>query len=461
MKAHFKLCPSITNHCSYFGSFVRRNVLHIEMEYADGGTLAQIIATRSENNDWMPERLIVTIVEQIASAINYMHSEHILHRDLKTANVFLSQKGVVKIGDFGISKIMNTRLQTQTVLGTPFYLSPEMVRHFFHIHIRIVTCNFHFQCEGRGYDTKSDIWAIGCILGEMCCLQKAFAATSLSELVAKIMSAQYNPIPERYSQGIRELQSVLLDVDCKARPSAADVLSTWIPKLIRPPSVEVAAARVGVVPVAEKSERTVVYRLQSLGTNVGLVVEPLPFPPDMRLTMLAHGARHFVAVAESERTNKLLRYLLVLMNNDILADGTAYTWGDNRYQQLGHRRHNDKQKTHVEISEPRQIDHLGQYKIVDACAGDGFTVMLTDSGTLLSCGDNRSGCLGLGQLHSPTEVQKIEDDLKNVRIVQIAAGPQHVVACSEDSQLFVWGSCDGGSLGLGVDQLQRFDHRRD
>lgn len=98
------------------------------MEYADGGTLAQIIAIRSENDDWMPERLIVTILEQIVSAINYMHSEHILHRDLKTANVFLSQKGVVKIGDFGISKIMNTRLQTQTVLGTPFYLSPEMVR---------------------------------------------------------------------------------------------------------------------------------------------------------------------------------------------------------------------------------------------------------------------------------------------------------------------------------------------
>lgn len=139
----------------------------------------------------------------------------------------------------------------------------------------------------------------------MCCLQKAFAATSLSELVAKIMSAQYNPIPSRYSQGIRELQSVLLDVDCKARPSAVDVLSTWIPKLIRPPSVEVAAARVGVDPVADTSERTVVYRLLSPGTNDGLVVEPLQFPPDMRLKMLAHGARHFVAVAEGENKSEL------------------------------------------------------------------------------------------------------------------------------------------------------------
>ncbi|KAJ6641122.1 Serine/threonine-protein kinase Nek8, partial [Pseudolycoriella hygida] len=152
----------------YIGSFVRGNVLLIEMEYANGGTLAQILSQK-EPHDFMSERYILTIFEQITSAINYMHSENIMHRDLKTANVFLNLKGTVKIGDFGISKIMNTKIHAQTVLGTPYYFSPEM-------------------CEGKDYDNKSDIWALGCILGEMCCLQKAFAATNLSELVAKIMS---------------------------------------------------------------------------------------------------------------------------------------------------------------------------------------------------------------------------------------------------------------------------------
>jgi NIMA (never in mitosis gene a)-related kinase len=108
------------NIITYYSSFIKGNFLLIEMEYADGGTLASYIM---ENTEYLPERFILNVFEQITSAINYMHSENILHRDLKCANVFLTSNGLVKIGDFGISKIMNTKINTKTILGTPYYFS--------------------------------------------------------------------------------------------------------------------------------------------------------------------------------------------------------------------------------------------------------------------------------------------------------------------------------------------------
>jgi NIMA (never in mitosis gene a)-related kinase 8 len=105
------------NVISYYSSFVRGDILYIEMEFADEGNIAQAI-NESEKN--FPERYVLTVFEQMTGAIAYMHSENILHRDLKTANIFL-KRGVVKIADFGISKIMNTKVHAQTILGTPYY----------------------------------------------------------------------------------------------------------------------------------------------------------------------------------------------------------------------------------------------------------------------------------------------------------------------------------------------------
>lgn len=114
----------------YFGSFEHEGSLCIEMEYADGGTLAQFLENRIQEKRKIKEQDILFLFRQISGAIAYMHKHKILHRDLKTANIFLTKKFTAKVGDFGISKMMSTLVQAQTVVGTPYYLSPEMVSSY-------------------------------------------------------------------------------------------------------------------------------------------------------------------------------------------------------------------------------------------------------------------------------------------------------------------------------------------
>lgn len=148
------------------------------------------------------------VFEQMLSAVAYLHDNNVLHRDLKTANIFLTREQHVKIGDFGISKIMGTETRlagAQTVVGTPYYISPEM-------------------CEGKSYNAKSDIWALGCILYEMACLQKTFEGTNLPALVGKIIKADYEQIKGPYSNDLKLLVRDMLKVDPEERPSAAQAL---------------------------------------------------------------------------------------------------------------------------------------------------------------------------------------------------------------------------------------------
>ena len=133
---------------------------------------------------------------------------------LKDYDIFRIMDVFFSAGDFGISKVMSTRASgAHTVLGTPYYISPEM-------------------CEGKGYDEKSDIWALGCIVYEMACLQKTFEGSNLPALVTKIMRGQFAPIKGQYSPMFKQLVRDLLQRDPEYRPSASTILLERMPELL-------------------------------------------------------------------------------------------------------------------------------------------------------------------------------------------------------------------------------------
>jgi NIMA (never in mitosis gene a)-related kinase len=127
--------------------------------------------------------------------MKHVHDRKIIHRDLKTQNIFLTKDGIIKLGDFGIARVLNhTREKCKTMVGTPYYLSPEII-------------------DSRDYSFKTDIWSLGVILYELCALKPPFNAESLHGLALKIVRGQYNPLPDKFSSNVKNLIKNLLNVD--------------------------------------------------------------------------------------------------------------------------------------------------------------------------------------------------------------------------------------------------------
>ncbi|KAG8341439.1 Protein kinase domain [Trypanosoma vivax] len=194
----------------YHEHFEDGTIIFIVMEYADGGDLNTRIKEAKKRDPAAPfdPKLVMFWFLQICMALKYLHDNHILHRDLKSANIFLTAKNVVKLGDFGISTVLqNTLACARTVCGTPYYFSPEL-------------------CQNKPYNNKSDVWALGVILYELLTLQRPFLARSLKELLKKILVGQYDPIPSTVPVEIRSLCVALLQTNPTQRPSINRILET-------------------------------------------------------------------------------------------------------------------------------------------------------------------------------------------------------------------------------------------
>ena len=154
--------PNITRFREVYKT--KKGKLCIVMDYCDGGDLQTKVKNQAKIKDasgkvvYFSENEVLNWFTQICLALKHVHDKKILHRDLKSQNLFLTKRGILKLGDFGIARVLsNTKSKAKTVVGTPYYLSPEISR-------------------SESYNFKSDIWSLGVLLYEMAALQPPFNA---------------------------------------------------------------------------------------------------------------------------------------------------------------------------------------------------------------------------------------------------------------------------------------------
>ena len=179
--------------------------LCIVMEFADNGDLLNKITEHKKRSIFFDESTIWSIFIQLVRGLKSLHDLNILHRDLKSANVFLFSNGEVKIGDLNVSKVTRGGLGT-TQTGTPYYASPEVWN----------------DCP---YDSKSDIWSLGCVLYEMITLKPPFRAADMEGLYKKVTKGQFSKIPDIFSNDLHQIVIFLLQVNPKLRPSCDQILN--------------------------------------------------------------------------------------------------------------------------------------------------------------------------------------------------------------------------------------------
>mmetsp|Transcript_98706 Transcript_98706/g.156014 ORF Transcript_98706/g.156014 Transcript_98706/m.156014 type:complete len:531 (-) Transcript_98706:95-1687(-) len=187
--------------------------LCIVTDMADSGDLFQTITKCQKERAHLPEVDVWRYIHGMCHGLKALHDMNILHRDMKCANVFLSNKGGqihALLGDFNVSKVAKRGLcMTQT--GTPYYASPEVWRDM-------------------PYDAKSDMWSLGCVLYEMVALRPPFRAEDMEGLYRKVLRGQYPRIPAHYSNDLAEVIGILLQVNPRHRPSVDQLLQTPVMK---------------------------------------------------------------------------------------------------------------------------------------------------------------------------------------------------------------------------------------
>eukprot|EP00656_Telonema_subtile_P043408 TRINITY_DN49771_c0_g1_i1.p1 TRINITY_DN49771_c0_g1~~TRINITY_DN49771_c0_g1_i1.p1 ORF type:complete len:534 (+),score=88.07 TRINITY_DN49771_c0_g1_i1:101-1702(+) len=197
---------------SIFGAYQTNSILTIVMAYCDGGSLDKRIREVRRRQEQFGDLQVASWLVQILLALNYMAAHNILHRDLKPGNIFITGNDMIKVGDFGMARIVNTDdALAQTACGTPYYLSPEI-------------------CQGNSYGPQNDLWAAGVIAYEVLTLKRPFEGRNLASVIMQICHTKltYPPKP-KVSAPAKLVIDAILTKDPAARPTVQHLLQEeWL-----------------------------------------------------------------------------------------------------------------------------------------------------------------------------------------------------------------------------------------
>ncbi|XP_015720574.1 serine/threonine-protein kinase Nek9 isoform X2 [Coturnix japonica] len=405
------------NIIAYYNHFMDNTTLLIELEYCNGGNLYDKILRQKDK--LFEEEMVLWYLFQIVSAVSCIHRAGILHRDIKTLNIFLTKANLIKLGDYGLAKKLNSEYSmAETLVGTPYYMSPEL-------------------CQGVKYNFKSDIWAVGCVIFELLTLKRTFDATNPLNLCVKIVQGNRAMEVDSsvYSWELIQMVNSCLDQDPEKRPTADELLEQPLLSkrrremeekvtLLNGPNKRPRSSTVNEAPIAVVTSRTSEVYVWGGGKSTPQKLDAIKSGCSAR--QVCAGNTHFAVVTVEKE---------------------LYTWvnmqgGTKLHGQLGH---GDR----ASYRQPKHVEKLQGKAIRQVSCGDDFTVCITDEGQLYAFGSDYYGCIGIDKAYGSEVLEPLQLDFFLTNPVeQVSCGDNHVAVLTRNREVYTWGCGEYGRLGL-------------